>query len=105
MGERAERFAMNEAWFREMNDQIEADALKHGSDTDVFEFVCECASLDCAERMQMTLAQYERVRSDPTHFAVLPGHDLPEIENVILRDGFWIVAKKGRAAGMVAERD
>jgi len=96
---------MNEAWFREINDQIEAAALAHGAVNDVYEFICECANADCAERMQMTLAQYERVRSDPTHFAILPGHEQPDIETVILRDGFWIVAKRGRAAGMVSERE
>ena len=41
--------AANEAWFREINDRIEANALEHGSDSHLYEFICECSNIDCAE--------------------------------------------------------
>ena len=105
MRTREQQLAMNEAWFREINDRIEANALRRAGGPHVCEFVCECANIDCAERMRMTLADYEQVRSDPTQFAILPEHDRPETEAVVLRNGFWIVRKTGPAAGVVAERD
>lgn len=105
VGERARRHAANEAWFRVINDQIEANALRHSAETELFAFVCECSNIDCAEPVRMTLAAYERLRSNPTHFAIVPGHDDPEIEGVVHRGEYWIVEKRGRAAGFVAPRD
>src|SRR6059058_3463703 len=43
---RQERLAANEAWFREINEQIESQALKLGSDTHRYDFICECANVD-----------------------------------------------------------
>jgi hypothetical protein len=105
VGERERRYAANEAWFRLINDQIEANALKHGSGAEHYGFICECSNLDCAEPIRMTLADYERLRADPTHFVILPGHDEPEVETVVYRGDYWIVEKKGRAAGFVSERE
>jgi hypothetical protein len=101
---RQERLAANEAWFREINEQIESQALKLGSDTHRYDFICECANVDCAERMKMTLAEYEAVRAHPERFAIVPGHDYPEIEDVVARNGIWLVEKRGRGAGAVPGR-
>jgi hypothetical protein len=98
------RRAANEAWFREINDQIENHALRHGPDRRPYDFICECADIDCVTRIQLTLAEYERVRAHPARFAVAPGHVQPDIEDVVQRDGFWIVQKKGRAADAVLGR-
>ena len=36
----------------------------------------------------------EQVRAEPTHFLVVPGHELPEVETVVRReDRFWVVRK------------
>lgn len=95
----------NEAWFREINEQIETHALKLGSDRARFDFVCECADMDCAERLPLTLAEYEHVRAHPARFAVKPGHAQPELEHVVEHDSFWTVEKTGPAAGIVGSRD
>ena len=97
--------AANEAWFREINDRIEANALEHGSDSHLYEFICECSNIDCAERIRMTLSDYQQLRAHPTRFAIVPGHERPEIEVVVDRGGFWIVEKEGPASGFVARRD
>ena len=67
--------AANEAWFREINDRIEANALEHGSDSHLYEFICECSNIDCAERIRMTLSDYQQLRAHPTRFAIVPGHE------------------------------
>ena len=102
---RVKRLAANEAWFREINERIEANALEHGADAHIYEFICECSNIDCVERIRMSLADYEQVRAHPARFALVAGHDEPEIETVVRRDGFWIVEKQGPAAGVVAGRD
>jgi hypothetical protein len=48
-------------------------------------------------------AEYERIRSAPTHFVVLPGHEIPAVERVVERTGGYVVVKKLGHAGEVAQ--
>jgi hypothetical protein len=79
----AERVGRNEAVFRQVNEQIEQVNRAFAAITQTMEVVCECGDIECADRFLMTIAEYERLRSDATHFALRPGHDLPEVEHVI----------------------
>jgi hypothetical protein len=102
MDTRAARVGKNEAVFREVNERIN-DVTRE----DPAEYLCECGNATCTETIQMTVADYERVRADPTHFAVLPGHEIPDVEDVVARnEGFLVVRKKaGAAAALAAELD
>jgi hypothetical protein len=103
---RADRAARNEAVFRRVNERLEE--LNEGFQlvTDNAEFVCECAQIDCAERMYLTLAEYEAVRSVPTHFIVKPDHVLPEEERVVERnDEYMVVEKFGHAGERARQLD
>jgi hypothetical protein len=104
---REERLAKNEIVFRDVNERIEHIANPRGSgDAHVFHFLCECSNVDCTLRLPLTLADYEAVRSNPTWFVVAPGHELPEIEEVVARrDHYQVVMKRGEAAVMVAKQD
>jgi hypothetical protein len=103
---REERLVLNETLFREVNERIEDAALTHGSDEHVYEFFCECSNIDCDLRLSLTLAVYENARSDPAEFLVAPGHELPEIEEVVSRGrGYQVVRKEGAAAALAEERD
>jgi len=56
----------------------------------------------------MTVAEYETVRSNPAHFAILPleEHVFPEVEDVVARDQrYWVVRKLGTASKVVARLD
>jgi hypothetical protein len=95
---RYELQARNEALLRTVNDRIETLDEEAGAWTDPkqrFWFQCECGNIDtCNERVQMTLAEYERVRSQRDRFAVLPGHQTDQIERVVEAcDRFLIVDK------------
>ena len=51
----------------------------------------------------MTAAEYEAIRAESTRFAVVPGHEDPEIESVIERyPGYLIVEKRDAEAQEVA---
>jgi hypothetical protein len=102
MDARAERVGKNEAVFREVNERINDVTRENAS-----EYLCECANATCTETIQMTVSDYENVRSVPTHFAVLPGHELPDLEEVVARnEGFLVVRKKaGAAAALATELD
>ena len=105
---REERLANNEVLFRDLNERIAGVAGPQGTpgDDHVYEFLCECSNVACDLRLPLTLAAYEDVRKDPTRFIVALGHELPEIEVVVLRtDDYQVVVKQGEAAELVAEKD
>jgi hypothetical protein len=106
MDTREKRLAKNESVFRSINEQIEQLAASAGIDEHDYEFVCECSNTDCNLLLPMSVSTYEAIRKTPTLFIVAPGHELPEIETVVLRRGaYQVVAKRGEAAEYVAERD
>lgn len=102
---REERVARNESLFREVNERIKdvSEGVATASETD---FVCECGDAECTEPVSLTRVEYEEVRSDPTHFAILPGHVHPDIEVVIARnERFAVVAKNDPQAARIAVRE
>jgi hypothetical protein len=101
------RIGLNEALFREVNERVRTINEGFSQVLEDAEFVCECGNQGCAERITLTLDDYERVRSDPTWFIVKPGHDAESVEEVIERhDGWWLVKKtKGEAADLAEELD
>jgi hypothetical protein len=97
---------LNEALFREVNERVKAINERFGTPVPETEFVCECASELCTDRVRMTTAEYEKLRSDATHFAVRPGHEVPEVEDVVERhEGYLVVAKAGEPASIARETD
>jgi hypothetical protein len=83
MSESELKIAHTEALFRDVNERISESAKRFSShDAD---FVCECADPACAERVHATLEEYEQVRSDGTHFLLVPGHEDLEVERVVKR--------------------
>jgi hypothetical protein len=102
MDERAKRIGKNEALFREVNERIEE--VSAGGRT---EFLCECGDRDCTQAVTLTLAAYEELRADPDRFAVLPGHELPDVEDVVERHEGYLVVRKhpGEPAELAEARD
>lgn len=96
------RLAKNESLFRQVNENIASVAGTLGGDTP-YEFVCECATADCLERILMTRREYERVRSEGTHFLMIPRHADPALERVVATYGTYVVVEKDGAAGLVAQ--
>jgi hypothetical protein len=105
-----DRRAENEALFREINERVsrmrDQAGESLGDADDLLDFLCECARQDCLEKLQMTLTEYERVRSVPTDFVVAPGHQVAEIERILSEnERFTVVRKEGRAAEIARKRD
>lgn len=92
----ARRVGANEAIFRAVNEQIEQ--LNHSFATlgeETIQIVCECGDLGCAAILAVPVAQYERVRSEPTLFLVVPGHQDPAVEDLVdANDGPYRVVRK-----------
>jgi hypothetical protein len=104
MDKRLERTARNEALIREVNERIEqvdkaAEAASVAPEEALFEFLCECGGEDtgeigCEEHVQMTIQEYERVRSQDDRFAVCPGHETEALEWVVARNERFVVVDK-----------
>lgn len=102
----SERVGKNEALFREVNERIKDVSGNHVvfDGAAPLQFVCECSDEGCSEPVELTLAEYEAVRADPTHFLVAPGHVWePKAEHAVAADEDYAVVKKTGAAGDVAE--
>ena len=94
MDERAERIGRNEDLFRKVNQQIEGVNQAFGTFTGTMSILCECGKIDCIEQIEMTIDDYRDLRSEPTHFAVKPGHEIPDVEAVVeRREGYFLIAK------------
>lgn len=99
MDAREQRLAQNETIFREINERVREVASTHGADAHPYSFFCECANSDCTLQVELSTAEYERVRAEGDRFFVAVGHELPEVEHVIERHGSWsVIEKKGEAA-------
>lgn len=91
---------MNEATFRQINEGVRAAEGAEG----LIGFFCECGRLGCNQLMRLSRAEYEAVREDPRRFAILPGHELPEVEDVVERHERYAVIEKHADSAEVVER-
>jgi hypothetical protein len=101
-----DRAARNEALFRRVNERVEEVNRAFEPILDVADFFCECADVECMEKIRMSIPEYEDLRKDSTHFAVKPGHVDPTVERVVEeRPGYVVVEKVGQAAARADDLD
>ena len=101
--EREARVGLNEALFREVNEQIRSLADDPDTRDDKITVICECADTDCTARIELRVSDYERIRSDSVLYVLATGHEAREAEIVIERGDGWEVVRKIGLAGEVAE--
>jgi hypothetical protein len=102
--ERARRIGLNEAVFRQVNDRIEDLADTFGMANKKLDLICECGNATCSDRIEMDRADYEAIRSDSATFAVVKGHEIPDVEEVVdRRPAYHVVRKRPGDARQVAE--
>ncbi len=101
--ERIDRIARNEASFRSINETLEQGLHQVQRDeAELAGFVCECGDRDCSELVYLDLAKYEQIRADSRTFLIVPGHDLPEAEDVVESgERYAIVQKHEDVRGIV----
>jgi hypothetical protein len=73
------RSARSQVVFREVNDRIREMLDSAGP----MEILCECIDTDCTATIILEREEYDRARSDPAHFLVVPGHERLEVERVV----------------------
>jgi hypothetical protein len=103
---RARRIADNESRFRDINERLEADLRRLPTDPEPVDFVCECGHSDCTASVPLTLDEYEGVRAESVLFALLPGHEIADAEDVVTTtERYIVVRKKPETAPIVEETD
>jgi hypothetical protein len=104
--ERAERrkhqIARNEALFREVNERVHE--VSEDRATLTTDFVCECGNTECTETIPLRDEEYEHVRSDPLLFAVVPGHEILDVEEVVAENQRFNLVRKHVAEAALAEQ-
>jgi hypothetical protein len=92
----------------EINGRRVNEAIERGTETARGAvFVCECGNLGCTATVELTIAEYELVRSSFDRFLVIPGHEIESVEDVVERHGSYLVVAKrdGQAVAMAAVTD
>lgn len=101
--EEQRRLAANEAVVRRVNEGIERGQWP-GDERDLVSFRCECARLGCNALIELSVTDYERVRSDPCRFVLIAGHELAELETVVEEGDGYVVVEKRREAARFAQK-
>ena len=97
-----ERLAKNEILFRAVNERLD-DLGELSVWSDRTEYLCECSDTACIEGIELEQEEYERARSRPTVFFVVPGHERPGLEKVVEEhERFFLVEKTAAVDAVVA---
>ena len=106
MDTRQARVGKNEVLFRDVNERIK-DINRDMGFNEAADFICECGNPECATPIALTLVEYEAVRAHATRFAIFPGHEIPDVEDVVEQnERFAVVEKVPEIAARIAvERD
>jgi hypothetical protein len=86
------RAAKNQSLFRDVNERIEDLA----SSAAVSAFICECMDDTCDSNVSLTVEEYEMIRCDGNRFFVVPGHEVPEIEETVEAHDRYVVVAQAR---------
>jgi hypothetical protein len=97
--ERQRRIGRNEALFREVNERIERVTQTMHATAETISILCECGNENCREQLQVSLADYERIRSDSTLFFVCSDHEIPDVEDIVEQQEAYDVVRKKEGAG------
>ncbi len=56
--------------------------------------MCECSDPACVDKVRLTRAEYGDVRSHPTRFFLVPGHEEEVVDRIVEKmAGFTVVEK------------
>lgn len=97
------KVAENEVRFRAINEDIHRGRPATGGQARV-PFVCECGDADCQRLVELTPAEYQAVRAEPRHFAIVEGHEVASAEVVVERHETFCVVRKVGVGADIAER-
>lgn len=99
------RLTENEVVFRKANQQVQSQlaSLQNSdrsegisslvSDEPIY-FYCECSNEKCRERIKLRPSKSKELHRNSSRFFLLPGHNVPSIERIIMSTPEYIVVEK-----------
>jgi hypothetical protein len=75
---------------RRVNEAIERGLGSSGSGV----FLCECGQVGCNTTIELSLAEYDAIRTGFERFLVAPGHEIDRIDFVVERHNSYLVVEK-----------
>jgi hypothetical protein len=97
-----QRLVRSEILFREVNERVRETV---GAFDGPLEFLCECSNEHCIDTVPLDLPEYERIRSHPNLFVVVPGHELPEVERIVDQGPDYLLVEKTADVEAVPRHD
>jgi hypothetical protein len=85
----SEHVMRNEEQLRDVNMRI-----RDVAELDISVFICECSDADCVDTLELSLEEYDRIRSVPTWFILKSGHADPTVDQVIEENGKVVVVER-----------
>jgi hypothetical protein len=95
------QIARNEALFREVNERVQE--VSEDRATLTTDFVCECGDATCTKTIPLRDEEYEHVRADPLLFAIVPGHEILDVEELVAENERFSVVRKHVAEAVIAQ--
>lgn len=91
----------------EINGRRVNEAIERGAEADTATFVCECGHLGCSTTIELSMEEYESVRTNFDRFLLMPGHEIEKIDEIVERHPTHLVIVKrvGEARRMAAASD
>jgi len=97
--------ATRQAHRRDINESVGDSDGRMSPERRLDTFICECGDPRCARTVNLSPAEYERVRAHPTHFVIATNHENPDVESVLEESSrFAIVATLLGEASKIALR-
>ena len=94
------RVAVNQTLLRRVN-----EGMRHDETDALVPFRCECGQLGCNELICLSPAEYDAVRAHPRRFAIVPSHEVVELETAVERhDRYAVVEVRDPVGTGLAER-
>jgi len=103
--ERKRRVGLNEAIFRQVNEQIRGLNREAGTEESTMTVVCECGDSECTERLEIRTPEYESVRSDPRLYVIAKGHEILDVESVVAQTDAYDVVEKNEGPPAEVSRE
>jgi hypothetical protein len=98
-----DRLVRNQVIFREVNERIREVAEHFNFDDSGIDFICECSVDGCSESIELEVDEYKAIRSSPTLFVIVPGHETLKVEVVIETNDRYMLVEKIRKVDLVTE--
>ena len=83
----------NSRLIQAVNDRIRGVSNPAGEASAVG-LLCECGDIDCQGALNISLADYEAVRTAPGRFVLLRGHESPDVHRVLAGNNGYIVVEE-----------